>query len=114
MIRRLRPLAVLLLVVCAAAVVWLLRVPAPSLPPSPVEAPPAAIAPVKQPVTTPAPVVPETESERPVADYDRYRREMRRIRAAREEAQALQDNERCIEGQRFRKVGSAWEPAGNC
>lgn len=75
---------------------------------SPASAP--AVAAPDAPVTAPLPATPE----RPAAAYDRYRVEMQRIRAARERAQALQANERCISGQRYRKVGSAWELAGNC
>lgn len=75
--------------------------------------PPTNTPAVTAPDTPVAPTPPATP-QRPTAAYDRYRAEMQRIRAAREQARALQANERCINGQRFRKVGSAWERAGNC
>lgn len=104
-------IAVLLLACVAAAAFWVRTPPASS---------PAAAAPVVPvtPATTPAPVAPvEKTPHAPVrepAGYDHYRAEMKRIRAEREKAQALQANERCIGGERYRKVGSAWERAGNC
>jgi hypothetical protein len=55
-----------------------------------------------------------TAPVREPAGYDHYRAEMKRIRAEREKAQALEANERCIGRERYRKVGSAWERAGNC
>ena len=80
--------------------------------------PPAAAAARPAPTATAAPARPvasaPARSTRPVVTYDNYRAEIERIRAAREEAQALQANERCIGGKRFRKVGSEWERVGSC
>ena len=114
MISRFWPvIAVLLLACVAAAALWVRTPSAPA--PSPGAAAPAA--PIA-PATTPAPVAPaEKISTAPVrepAGYDHYRAEMKRIRAEREKAQALEANERCIGRERYRKVGSAWERAGNC
>lgn len=64
--------------------------------------------------TTVAPAAPGASAAKPAVGYDRYRAELQRIRAAREKAQALQPNERCINRERFRKVGTTWERAGNC
>jgi hypothetical protein len=67
------------------------------------------------PVTTTVPATTRAAvTARPVVAYDRYRTELQRIRAARQETQALQANERCINHQRFRKVGAEWEQAGDC
>lgn len=55
-----------------------------------------------------------TQVDRPTVAYDRYREEMQRQRAAREAAQAVQRNERCISGELFRKVGNEWVQAGRC
>jgi hypothetical protein len=93
--------------------------PAPSsLTPAPSSANAVSTAPVVS--TEPAATIKPSETaetgstNRPVVAYDRYRAEMHRIRAARQEAQALQANERCIGSERFRKVGTAWERAGDC
>lgn len=76
-------------------------------------APEAAASPALPPsAAQPAP--PPADEARRIAGYDRYRAELQRIRAAREQAQALQANERCIAGQRFRKRGTEWEQAGGC
>jgi hypothetical protein len=112
MISRFWPvIAVLLLACVAAAALWVRTPPAPS---------PAAAAPAV-PITTAtiaAPVAPAEETStapvRQPAGYDHYRAEMKRIRAEREKAQALEANERCIGRERYRKVGSAWERVGNC
>lgn len=99
---------------CALATAFVLT-PAESVPPKPAApvrpAPVAAVA----PVATATPEMAEaTQASRPVVGYDRYRTELRRIRAAREDAQALQANERCIDSQRFRKIGTEWQRAGDC
>jgi len=112
MITRFWPVVAVLLLACvAAAALWVRTPPVPS----PVSAAPAA------PITPAAantPVAPDAKmSTAPVrepAGYDHYRAEMKRIRAEREKAQALEANERCIGGERYRKVGSAWERSGNC
>jgi hypothetical protein len=114
MIRRFWPVVVVLALACAAAAAWLLRTP-PT--PSPAMATdPAAVQATPVTIATPA-----TPAAKPIAEparqpvgYDHYRAEMKRIRAERNKAQALEANERCIGGQRYRKVGSAWERAGNC
>lgn len=108
------------LAVAAGAAITLLW---PGSPPAAtaVEAPasPAAAKPVSAPLAPPEPVSangapsPDATSRRK-AGYDRYRAELRRIRAAREQAQALQANERCIGGQRYRKDGTEWRQAGGC
>jgi hypothetical protein len=115
MIRRFWPVLVVLVLACAAAAALRLRTPAP-LPVAAVgQEVEAAPAPPMKPAT---PAKPATEaidaSAREPAGYDHYRAEMKRIRAEREKAQALEANERCIGGERYRKVGSAWERAGNC
>lgn len=94
----------------AVATAFHLRQPrAPATPPAAAAARPAPTAAPARPVA-PAPA----RSTRPVVTYDNYRAEIERIRTAREEAQALQANERCIGGERFRKVGSEWERVGSC
>lgn len=87
------------------------QAPAASLDTAPT-APVAATAPVTT-AALPASAEPG-DAARPIVAYDRYRAEMQRIRAAREDAQSLRANERCIGSQRFRKVGTAWERAGDC
>lgn len=101
---------VLALAACAsvAAVVFVQRTPSEPARQA-IETTPAAIPAI--PETTVAPSAPVAK---PAAGYDRYRAELQRIRAAREKAQALQPNERCINRERFRKVGTTWERAGNC
>ncbi|WP_157474969.1 hypothetical protein [Lysobacter sp. Root494] len=113
MISRFWPAIVVLVLACVAAAALLLRTPPASLP-----ATPAAIAAPAAPVATATAVLPGTKANtgptREPAGYDHYRAEMKRIRAERNKAQALEANERCIGGVRYRKVGSAWERAGNC
>ncbi len=102
---------VLALAVCACgiAVVFLQRTPSePAAPHTAGTRIPAT------PETTVAPATPAAPAAKPSVGYDRYRAELQRIRAAREKAQALQPNERCINRERFRKVGTTWERAGNC
>lgn len=112
MISRFWPVIAVLLLACVAAAALWVRTPSASSP--------AAAAPVVPitPATTPAPVAraqkAPTAPVREPAGYDHYRAEMKRIRAEREKAQALDANERCIGRERYRKVGSAWERAGNC
>jgi hypothetical protein len=115
MIRRFWPVLVVLVLACVAMAALSLRKPARqpiAAAEQAVEAPPA---PRVKP-TTPAKPATETINEptREPAGYDQYRAEMKRIRAEREKAQALEANERCIGGERYRKVGSAWERSGNC
>lgn len=93
---------------CGIAAVFLQRTPSEPVPPH------ADTRVVATPVTTVAPVTPAVPAAKPSVGYDRYRAELQRIRAAREKAQALQPNERCINRERFRKVGTTWERAGNC
>jgi hypothetical protein len=114
MIRRFWPVLVVLVLACVAAAL-LLRKPAP-LPDAAVEQEfEAAPAPPVKPTTPAKPAtVAIDEPAREPAGYDHYRAEMKRIRAERGKAQALEANERCIGGERYRKVGSAWERAGNC
>lgn len=96
---------------CAGVAVYLFT----SQPAAPVAVPASVDTAPATPVTAAAPApVAKVEATRPAAGYDRYKAEMKRIRAARKQAQALEANERCIGGQRFRKVGDAWERAGNC
>jgi hypothetical protein len=94
---------------CAVAVVFLQRTP--SEPAAPHAAGTSVTA---SPETTIAPVTPAAPAAKPSAGYDRYRAELQRIRAAREKARALQPNEHCINRERYRKVGTTWERAGNC
>lgn len=113
MIRKFWPVIVVLVLACAAvAALLLLRQPQ-----SPAAAADAAAAPAT-PVATATPVAPAAraaaEPAREPVGYDHYRAEMKRIRAERDKARALEANERCIGGQRYRKVGTAWERAGNC
>ena len=113
MIPRFWAVVIVVVVAGVAAALLLLRPPATQSPVA--DAIPEA-GPVT-PATTATPAAPATKTAEPVrqsAGYDHYRAEMKRIRAEREKAGALEANERCIGGQRFRKVGSAWERAGNC
>jgi hypothetical protein len=110
MIRRYWPFIVIAVVACLAAGAMLLRSP---VAPAPVTEARAIAS--RPPVAAAAPAAPSPEKPaRQPAGYDHYRAEMKRIRAETDKAKALQANERCIGGQRFRKVGSAWERAGNC
>ncbi|HEY1140295.1 MAG TPA: hypothetical protein VGE88_08830 [Lysobacter sp.] len=113
MIRRFWPVLVALVLACVAAAL-LLRTPVPPVATleQAVEATPAP----REKATTPAKPATEAINEpgREPVGYDHYRAEMKRIRAEREKAQALEANERCIGGERYRKVGSAWERSGNC
>jgi hypothetical protein len=115
MIHRFWPVLVVLVLACVAVAALLLHKPV-QLPIAAAEqAVEATPAPRVKP-TTPAKPATETINEptREPAGYDQYRAEMKRIRAEREKAQALEANERCIGGERYRKVGSAWELSGNC
>jgi len=94
---------------CGIAVVFLQRTP-----PEPAAPHAAGTSVIATPETTAAPVTPTAPAAKPSVGYDRYRAELQRIRAAREKARALQPNERCINRERFRKVGTTWERAGNC
>ena len=114
MIRRFWPVLVVLVLACVAAALLLRK---------PVQPPVAALeqaveatpTPQVAPTTPPKPATKTVdEPTREPAGYDHYRAEMKRIRAEREKAQALEANERCIGGERYRKVGSAWERSGNC
>lgn len=106
--------AFVVLAACTAAVAFHVLQPSPE-PHPPATA--AAVATTAPPpvavVAVPAGTTPSTTA-RPAADYNRYRAELERIRAARGKAGAVQANERCIQGQRYRKVGAEWERSGIC
>lgn len=102
---------VLALAVCACVVAVMLLRRTPSEPAAPLAADTRAATVAPSTEATAAPVTP---AAKPAVGYDRYRVELQRIRAARAKAQALQPNERCINRERFRKVGTTWERAGNC
>jgi len=109
MIRKGWPIVVVLVVACAAA---LLLVHSRSR-----QAPAAGAAPAPAAAATTAPPGPPAAKSAPArqpSGYDHYRAEMKRNRAELDKAGALEANERCIGRQRFRKVGTAWERAGNC
>jgi hypothetical protein len=112
MIRRFWPVLVVLVLACVAMAALLLRKPEPPPVAKVDQAVEATPAPQVKP-TTPATKAVDGPTREP-AGYDHYRAEMKRIRAEREKAQALEANERCIGGERYRKVGSAWERSGNC
>lgn len=116
MIRRFWPVIVVLVLACVAAAALSLRTQPTTTPAAAID---AATAPASAtPATTATPAVSATsttaEPVRQPVGYDHYRAEMKRIRAERNKAQALEANERCIGGQRYRKVGTEWEDAGNC